>query len=262
MFSILKLAALAGLVGVAHGDAGAAEIKSIGYILLEGFEVLDVFGPLSPLNYLSFTVPLNLSLIHNTLEPVSTKPVTVSQVPGSNFGELVLPTHTLENAPDLDVLIVPGGGGTRMSAEKLQPYFDFVRERYPSLKYLISVCTGATILTRSGVLDGRKATTNKAAWVWATSTGPYVDWVPKARWVVDGNIWTTSGVSAGLDGIYAFVEHVWGPEQATRLANAAEYERHQDPSWDPFSDVFNVTKPPVQTPPGTTSTPVPTETAA
>jgi transcriptional regulator GlxA family with amidase domain len=72
---------------------------------------------------------------------------------------------------------------------------EFIKETYPKLRYIISVCSGATLLARAGVLDGKRATTNKSVWEWAVLQGPKVKWVPTARWVVDGNIWTTSGVA-------------------------------------------------------------------
>ena len=111
-------------------------------------------------------------------------------------------THTYENAPALDVLLVPGGAGTRAlgkvnggdtSAET------FINNRLGQLDYLLSVCTGSVILARSGVLDGKRATTNKGAWREVTGEvgTDKVIWVPTARWVVDGKIWTSSGVSAG-----------------------------------------------------------------
>lgn len=74
---------------------------------------------------------------------------------------------------------------------------DFIRARYPQLEFLLSVCNGAVALAKSGLIDGRRATSNKALWKWALEAGPKVNWVPEARWVEDGNIWTSSGISAG-----------------------------------------------------------------
>lgn len=107
-------------------------------------------------------------------------------------------THSFADAPPLDILLIPGGGGSRyLSAINDTAIEDFARERYPSLKYLLSVCTGSAFLAKAGLLDGRKATTNKAAWSFPTEFGNNVTWVPTARWVVDGNVWSSSGVSAG-----------------------------------------------------------------
>ena len=62
---------------------------------------------------------------------------------------------------------------------------------------LLTVCTGAGLAARAGLLDGKKATTNKAAWDWATSQGQATAWQKEARWVEDGNVWTSAGVTAG-----------------------------------------------------------------
>jgi putative intracellular protease/amidase len=150
-----------------------------GYVLFPAIEALDVFGPLEALNLLSFSEHMNLTPIAETLEPVSTK-VTSSAVNPLNaiFGESVVPTHIFETAPPLDVIIIPGGPGTRAPAPPHPPPPDsaiaFVKDRYPSLQYLITVCTGAGIAARTGVLDYKHATTNKEAWALATALGPKV----------------------------------------------------------------------------------------
>ncbi|KAF5386402.1 hypothetical protein D9757_006650 [Collybiopsis confluens] len=188
---------------------------------------------------LSRDFPMNLSVIAQTLEPVSTKHRDPSLNPfRSDFGESIVPTHDLNNAPSLDVLIIPGGYGLR--ATELDPLFDFVKRTYPSLKYLITICTGSWVAARAGVLDGKRATSNKNAWAGTKTVGPNVKWVSHARWVVDGNIWTASGVSAGMDATLAFVEHVYGGDQAKKLARELEYERHEDSSWDPFAEMYNL----------------------
>lgn len=74
---------------------------------------------------------------------------------------------------------------------------DFVAARYQKTKYILSVCSGAVTLAKAGVLKNKKATTTKALWWWVTTFGKGVKWVPSARWVVDGKVWTSSGVSSG-----------------------------------------------------------------
>jgi putative intracellular protease/amidase len=138
---------------------------------------------------------------------------------------------------DIEVLIVPGGGGTR---DDMTQEIAFVKTLYPKVKYIISVCTGATIVSRTGILDGRKATTNKRSWTWATAQGPNVTWVPTARWVEDGNIFSSSGVSAGIDVTYAWISRVYGEEVANYLALSAEYNRETDAHHDPYGLIWDV----------------------
>lgn len=149
-----------------------------------------------------------------------------------------MPTHTFTKPPeDLEVLLVPGGFGTR-DEQEMGAVRPFIKDCYPKLRYLLTVCTGSAVVARTGILDGKKATSNKKSWARATAQGPNVEWVPKARWVVDGNIWTSSGITAGMDLIYAFVGQVYSQEVAEDIANASEYERHLDPSDDPFAEVW------------------------
>ncbi|OTA61410.1 class I glutamine amidotransferase-like protein [Hypoxylon sp. EC38] len=199
--------------------------------LFPGFQALDVFGPLDILNMLSKQTPLSLYILSATLDPVSTK----TPASGHNVSQAVVPTHTYADSPDdIEVLLLPGGAGTR-DPENIREIVDFVRGAYPRLRYLLTVCTGSAVAAKSGVLDGRRATSNKRAWEWATAQGPNVNWVRHARWVTDGNIWTSSGISAGIDMMYAFVGDQWGEDVARTLADASEYVRNTDPGVDPFA---------------------------
>ncbi|KAM0559949.1 hypothetical protein ACHAPJ_003901 [Fusarium lateritium] len=199
--------------------------------LFPGFQALDVFGPLDALNFTSKRQPLELSILHTSLDPVST---LLDDSPG-RIGQSVVPTHTYDNAPDdIEVLLVPGGMGTR-DPKNVQRVLEFIKERYPKLRFLLTVCTGSAIAAQSGVLDGKEATSNKRSFDWVQSQGPNVKWARKARWVVDGNIWTSSGISAGIDMIYAFLADQYGQEVADDTANGSEYVRNTDPKSDPFA---------------------------
>ncbi|KAI1654091.1 class I glutamine amidotransferase-like protein [Daldinia decipiens] len=199
--------------------------------LFPGFQALDVFGPLDILNMLSRTRPLSLEILSATLGPVP----TLIPSSGHTTGQSVAPTRTYaDGADDIEVLLVPGGVGSRDPAN-VAPVVEYVRAAYPRLRYLLTVCTGSAVAARSGVLDGRRATSNKRAWEWATAQGPRVNWVRQARWVTDGNIWTSSGISAGIDMMYAFVADQYGEDVAQTLANASEYVRNTDPDFDPFA---------------------------
>ncbi|KAJ4295082.1 hypothetical protein N0V90_007090 [Kalmusia sp. IMI 367209] len=212
--------------------------KNIGIILFPGFQLLDITGPLDVLNILSRSTTLNLSILAATLDPVTTKH-ELQDGKGSNFGESIVPTHTFATAPqDLEVLIIPGGFGSRKE-ENIEGVIDFTRAYYPKLKWLLTVCTGSAILAKTGVLDGRRATSNKKAFTWVKEQNDKVNWVAKARWVVDGNIWTSSGVAAGIDMIYAWVAEIWDEETAAELADSSEYERNKDANGDRFAERWN-----------------------
>ncbi|KAF2741186.1 class I glutamine amidotransferase-like protein, partial [Polyplosphaeria fusca] len=226
-------------------------------LVFPGFQSLDVFGPLDVLNSLSLlykpfnNVEMHVSVLSSTMDPVSTvtSPSARMNMSHGNFGESIMPTTTMkqvlakyndkentDKGGEIDVLIVPGGMGTR---DDRTEEIEFVKTVYPRVKYILSVCTGATILSRAGILDGRKATSNKRSWSWVISTGPNVDWIHTARWISDGNIWTSSGVSAGIDLTYGWVTHVYGEEVADFTAKSAEYVRWTNASYDPFAAIWS-----------------------
>lgn len=206
---------------------------------------------------------IELSIISHKVGPVSSK--MPAPLPGEEkeewaaaaatgglglrIGPQVLATHTFANAPPLDILLVPGGAGTRvMEARGDRAAADFIAAQYPTLRYLLTVCTGAALAATAGVLDGRRATSNKTSWDWVVRHGSgAVIWVPSARWVVDGNIWTSSGVAAGMDMVCAFLEHCYTHNRAAvkTVINAIEYAPHTDPDWDPFAIVHHVSLDPV-----------------
>ncbi|KAI5918950.1 DJ-1/PfpI family protein [Camillea tinctor] len=214
--------------------------RNFAVVLFRGFLLQDMIGITDPLQVLSHNFPMSLSLLASTLDPVSTEPSSRAMNPlNSSFWPSLQPTHTFATAPaDIEVLIVPGGPGVR--AADLSAETAYIRAAYPGLRYLITVCTGSGLAARAGVLDGRRATTNKAGWAAVTAMGPRTRWVSPARWVVDGNIWSSSGVTAGLDLVFAWIGEVWGPEWADRVAGVEEYvPRAQD--FDPFAARYNVT---------------------
>ncbi|KAK1972105.1 DJ-1/PfpI family protein [Colletotrichum sublineola] len=212
---------------------------NIGTVVFRAMDMLDIFGPLDALQLVAKNRHLNLHLIAATLDPVTTAPQAAGMnAYNSSFWPTIQPTATFDDDLDLDVLLIPGGPGIR--APGLEPIVDYVKRYYPRVKYLISICTGASFAARSGVLDGKRATTNKASWKLITDMGPKVKWVSPARYVNDGNVWTSSGVSSGLDLIMAFIDQVYGEEMATKVGRIMEYIPN-DSDWDPFADINGVT---------------------
>ncbi|CAK7221811.1 hypothetical protein SBRCBS47491_004656 [Sporothrix bragantina] len=228
--------------------AHASKTISVGYILFPGFEPLDVFGPLELIFSTSFYYNMTLATISHEVGPITARPPPHrmdSAGPPMDLSYMINPqviaTHTFATAPKLDLLLVPGGTGNLALAQANDTSVeDFIVSRFNETEYILSVCTGAITLARSGILDGRRATSNKGAWVETNGVGNNVTWVPSARWVENDKVWTSSGVAAGMDMMYAFLKMYYGEEHINTLMNAVEYAPHTDASWDPFSVVHNV----------------------
>jgi putative intracellular protease/amidase len=171
-----------------------SQIRNVGVVLFQAFDMIDVFGPLDPLQLLSLGAQqLNLHLIAETLDPVTTAPIAMNKF-NSSFFPVIPPTNTFDDDLDLDLLIVPGGPGARNP--NLQAVTGYIAKMYPKVKVLMTICTGAGVAARAGVLDGHMATTNKNAWAIMKEMGPKVNWVSPARYVIDGKVWSSSGVSS------------------------------------------------------------------
>lgn len=198
-----------------------AEKKKLGMVLFNGFQLLDVFGPLEMFGDLRGRVEIIL---------IGEKPGTVK----SGAGPSVLLDHTFDTVPPLDIVMIPGGIGTRREVNNASFVASF-KKLAENTPHVASICTGGAILAKTGLLDGKNATTNKMAYKWATSQGPKVDWVAQARWVEDGKYFTSSGISAGTDMALALIERIYGKESATTVANVAEYEWNSDSHHDPFA---------------------------
>ncbi|CEJ83002.1 hypothetical protein VHEMI03038 [[Torrubiella] hemipterigena] len=209
----------------------AVKPTKFGIVLFDGFQVLDAYGPLDTLATLQKHANITVDILTTGNKTVS------SVVPGKGpVGASFVATHAIEAPrPDLEVLLVPGGLGTRDTAAS-QHVVDFVKLQYPKLKYLLTVCTGSALAARAGVLDGRNATTNKQSFDEVVPLGPKTNWINEARWVVDGNIYTSSGISAGMDMVYGFITDIWGQAVADDLAEIQEYVRNTDRHNDPFAD--------------------------
>lgn len=201
-------------------------MRRIGAIIFPGFELLDVFGPMEMFGMLS--KEFSLELIAETAGPVP-----------SNQGLSAQATKSVEQGTDYDILFVPGGAGTRREVEN-QKLLDWITETAENSEYVLSVCTGSALLAKSGVLDDRRATTNKAAFAWVVEQGPRVDWVRKARWVEDGRFITSSGVSAGMDMALGAIALMHDTETAERVAMYCEYSWHQDKDLDPFAPMHGL----------------------
>ena len=184
----------------------------IGLLLFEDVEELDFVGPWEVLSYV------------NKIDEGSVEMISVGiGAPIRAFNGLrFLPDVTLGDCPELDILIVPGGKGRlRQMYEKAT--LDFLRDRYPHLKYLASVCTGSLILAEAGLLEGKKATTHHSAYD-ELDEYPEIELV-RDRVVRDGKVISAGGVASGIDLAFDLVEELFGDEVASGVRRGIEYSR-------------------------------------
>jgi cyclohexyl-isocyanide hydratase len=191
---------------------------NVGFVLFPNLTQLDFTGPYEVLSRLSTppsrSVPSRFPqarthLIAKTLEPIV-----------SDRGLKMLPSITFADCPPLDLICVPGGGGV-IQALGDDETVDFIRRQAAGAKYVTSVCMGAFLLGAAKLLDGRPATTH-----WA-----FTDLLPlvgarhqPGRVVRDGNVFTSGGVSAGIDFAFAIIAEVAGREVAEAIQLAIEYD--------------------------------------
>ncbi len=201
-------------------------MRRIGALIFPGFELLDVFGPMEMFGLLEDD--FQLELVAETPGPIQ-----------SNQRLKAIAEHSISDDTHYDILFVPGGAGTRREVGNHR-LLDWISTSAEKMEFTLSVCTGSALLAKAGVLDNRRATTNKAAYSWVRTQGPNVNWVPQARWVEDGPFLTSSGVSAGMDMTLGAIALMHGEDRAEEVAKWCEYSWHKDKSHDPFARIHRL----------------------
>lgn len=192
---------------------------NVNILLFPDFETLDAFGPVEVLG---------------RIEQYRLRYVSITGgVIVSRQGIQVL-TENINNIDASGILLIPGGQGTRPLVEA-DGYITKLESVVSQSEYCLTVCTGSALLAKTGVLNNRKATSNKRAFEWVKSVNTNVLWIGRARWVVDQKYYTSSGVSAGIDMALGFVADRFGHEKAKEIAESIEYIWNPDPNNDLFA---------------------------
>jgi len=193
--------------------------KRVGILIFPAVEVLDCFGP-----YEVFSVTrLNEDRRREESSPFEVLLVAESVEPVVATGGLrVIPDATLETCPPLDILVVPGGWGTRKEIGN-QRVLTWIAERAKEVETLTSVCTGAMLLGQAGSLDGRRATTHWRSLDWMRQSFPAVTVEDKLHVVEDGQVLTSAGISAGIDMALLVVARYFGEAAGGATARHMEY---------------------------------------
>lgn len=177
----------------------------IGFLVFDGLTNLDLAGPYEVLARLPKASPF---LVGKTAMPVR-----------SDVGVMVTPDKTFENAPPVDILVVPGGPDVNQVLDDPET-LSYIKKASSEARYVTSVCTGALVLGAAGLLKGRKATTHWMAREFLASFGatPVID-----RVVIDGPIITGAGVTAGIDFALVLAIEIVGRKKASEIQLFLEY---------------------------------------
>lgn len=187
-------------IGKALANEEKIKINSIGILVYDGFFDLDAFGPYSVLS----------SMVGTDVFLVAEKKGSVR----SSSGIEISITKSIEEVDKLDILLIPGGAIGTVQASKNQNLINWIKKIDQTTKYTTSVCTGAWILGEAGLLENKNATTN-----WYRAKEKIESYNAKfiqERFVQDGKLWTSAGVSAGIDMSLALVNEIKG-ETYTKL---------------------------------------------
>jgi len=184
---------------------------TVAVLLFDGAEVIDYAGPWEVFGQAGFKV---FTVAENS------KPVDAA------FGQKIIPDYTFENAPSTSILLVPGGGGSRKAMQN-PTVLKWVQQAAHNSEHVMSVCTGSLILAKAGLLDGLSATTFHGALDLLEQAAPKTRVVHDQRYVDNGKIITTAGLSSGIDGALHLVSKVKSKGFAQATALTLEYQ------WDP-----------------------------
>ncbi len=196
---------------------------SVGILVFDGVAALDVAGPLEVLSRARLEPGVesrhrdDAALFEVFTVARSKEPVTATG------GLTLLPGHDLADAPAIDILLVPGGFGTRPLLQDAA-VIDWIRRTAGSARLTASVCTGALLLARAGLLDGRRATTHWGAFGLLATLGHDIRVDREARFVDDG-VLTSAGIASGMDLALHLVETLFGRAVADETAHYIEYRR-------------------------------------
>jgi transcriptional regulator GlxA family with amidase domain len=198
--------------------------KRVGILIFPEVEILDFCGPFEVFSGTRLEEPWRRE------EPSPFEVVVVAETldrVAATGGLKVLPDHDLEGCPPLDLLVVPGGWGTRRLVQN-DKVVDWIRNREREVVLTTSVCTGSFLLGQAGLLDGRRATTHWLSLDRMEQTFPAVHVVRDQHVVEDGSVVTSAGIAAGIDLALRVVARLHGEHVARSTARYMEYPYPED----------------------------------
>ncbi|WP_209121228.1 DJ-1/PfpI family protein [Alkalihalobacillus sp. BA299] len=191
--------------------------RTVGILLFNDVEVLDFAGPFEV-----FSIA--------TIPKSNDKPFIVKTI--SENGELVTarnglnvkPDFSFANHPSLDIVIIPGGYGAEKIEINNPNVIEWIKKQQTKVEFMTSVCTGALLLAKAGILDGRRATTHWMDIDRLEQEFPDVSVQRGVKFVDEGSLITSGGISAGINMSFHLISRLLGKEVAIETARRMEYE--------------------------------------
>lgn len=191
-----------------------SNIKNVGIFIFNDVEVMDFCGPFevfSVANKVSTDDPFNIFTVSEKSESIYA------------YNNLcVNAKYNMDNCPKLDILIIPGGKGSQTEINN-KTTLDWIKLNYPRVELLLTVCTGSAIVGKCGLLDGMTVTTHHAALDLLKEAAPNANVVSGKRYIDNGKIMTSGGISAGIDMSLHVVGKLLGEETVQKTIDVMEY---------------------------------------
>ncbi|MTV50868.1 DJ-1/PfpI family protein [Heliobacillus mobilis] len=191
--------------------------RQIGIFLFDEVEVLDFAGPFE---VLSLTTIAGTDIRPFKVKTVSEKGTSIS----ARNGLKIQPDYSFENAPKFDILIVPGGYGAEEIEIHKPNVITWLQKQEERVELICSVCTGAFLLAKAGILDGKKATTHWMDIDRLEAEFPNILVIRDVKYVDEGSVITSSGISAGINMSFYMVQKLLGNEVAQATAKRMEFD--------------------------------------
>ncbi|MDG5788550.1 DJ-1/PfpI family protein [Evansella sp. AB-P1] len=191
--------------------------RTVGILLFNEVEVLDFAGPFEVFSLAAIpdtdNKPFKVKTISENGECISAK-----------NGLKVIPDYSFANHPKLDIVIVPGGYGAEEVEINNPNIIQWIKQQQTKVEFMTSVCTGALLLAKSGLLDGKKATTHWMDIDRLEKEFPFVSVQRNVKFVDEGSIITSGGISAGINMSFHLITRLYGIEVSKEVAKRMEYD--------------------------------------
>jgi len=189
--------------------------RRVSIVIFDGVEVLDFCGPFEVFSVTGERQGLKPFVVHTVAEEA--RPII------ARGGLHVNPEHTFDDCPDPDILVVPGGFGTRREMNNSR-MLTWLKDKAAKAELVLSVCSGALVLGKAGLLDGLTATTHHCALDELRAISPQIKIDSSRRFIDNGGVIVSAGISAGIDMSLHVVSRLLGEDQAAETAKYMEYQ--------------------------------------